>query len=350
MAVRLHAVSGVAEVTEPNEQIVLTAPTNFYLNGTSGDDAHSGLTPATAFGTLQGAIDGVILRYNFGGLTHTINITDHSYAAAALASGWSGGGNLQLVGNLVNWANVTVDAGSSAAAIAVQAPLPGNLGISGLAVTGGVSKVGILVQATASVALDSVEFGACGLYHLDIAEFAKVAIGQNGLRFTGACGAGQPSIKLGEFALYTSIGSPNPIPIIYTGAFNIAIGLQLLNDSVANIQNNAFTVSGGASVTFQYSAQQPCSIVTLGNTVNGIAAPLPGTLTGALFNGAQANIDGNLGVFTSATLPSAIIGGQRAMVKDSTLAGPGNFGSLYAGGGTLVVPVYTDQAVVWRIG
>jgi hypothetical protein len=41
--------------------------------------------------------------------------------------------------------------------------------------------------------------------------------------------------------------------------------------------------------------------------------------------------------------------GQRAFVSDSTVAASGNFGAAVAGGGSNVVPVYSD-GTNWRIG
>ena len=52
---------------------------------------------------------------------------------------------------------------------------------------------------------------------------------------------------------------------------------------------------------------------------------------------------------TVAALPMAAIAGQRQFVSDSTLAASGNFGTSVTGGGTNIVPVFSD-GTTWRIG
>lgn len=74
-----------------------------------------------------------------------------------------------------------------------------------------------------------------------------------------------------------------------------------------------------------------------GTTVGSIA-----TYGGALL------VDHN--TMTVASLPAASgVSGARAMVSDSTVAGSGNFGATVAGGGSNVVPVYSD-GTNWKIG
>lgn len=51
---------------------------DFYVNSANGNDANNGFTPATAFQTLQGAINVITDRYPLGG-TITLHVSDGQY-------------------------------------------------------------------------------------------------------------------------------------------------------------------------------------------------------------------------------------------------------------------------------
>src|SRR5271154_4348970 len=55
---------------------VLPANTSFYVNSAFGHDTNDGLTPATAWQTLQHAVDTIWDTVDGAGFTPTINIAD----------------------------------------------------------------------------------------------------------------------------------------------------------------------------------------------------------------------------------------------------------------------------------
>jgi hypothetical protein len=75
---------------------VLVAPTTFYVNGASGNDANDGLTAGTAFATMQGAVDKIAASY-IALQTVTISVANGSYAGfeikSSLIASWSFIGN-----------------------------------------------------------------------------------------------------------------------------------------------------------------------------------------------------------------------------------------------------------------
>jgi len=86
-----------------------------------------------------------------------------------------------------------------------------------------------------------------------------------------------------------------------------------------------------------------------GNSVDGISGDvvIQGNFTWT-FNTYKANI--LFPVVTLATLPNAAgVPGARAMIADSNVPAPGNFGAIAATGGSAVVPVFSD-GVNWLIG
>ena len=86
-----------------------------------------------------------------------------------------------------------------------------------------------------------------------------------------------------------------------------------------------------------------------GNSVDGISGDvvIQGNFTWT-FNTYKANI--LFPVVTLATLPNAAgVPGARAVIADSNVPAPGNFGAIAATGGSAVVPVFSD-GVNWLIG
>jgi hypothetical protein len=86
-----------------------------------------------------------------------------------------------------------------------------------------------------------------------------------------------------------------------------------------------------------------------GNSVDGIFGDviIQGNFTWT-FNTYKANI--LFPVVTLATLPNAAgVPGARAMIADSNVPAPGNFGAIAATGGSAIVPVFSD-GVNWLIG
>lgn len=326
-----------------NTRTVLTQSTNFYVNASTGNDSNNGLTPSTAWRNLQRSYDILTLNYDFGGLTHTVNVADGSYTFLNLFTNWSGGGNLQYIGNTSTPANVIIDSGANPAAVFILAALSGNLSFSGFKFTS-TSGVGVLNQAAAKVTLGSFDCGTCGLYHIDVAEFGEIVI-STGYNISGNAST---HVKVGEFALFTSL---NSITVSSSGSPTISHFVDAINNGVVNWNNTTFSGTW-PNVTLAYYAQTNSSIVA-SNTVNAVTGQsFPGTLTGITQTKSSYIIGANNDVCTVANLPPTfgILNGLRNFVTDSTVGLAAGIGNAPVGGGAIGVPVYTDNAGVWRIG
>jgi hypothetical protein len=77
-------------------KVVLQAATNFYVNGTSGNDNNTGLSPSSAWQTLQGASNG-LYNYDFAGFPVVVNIAPGTYTGFAISGLIAGLYNPQLL-------------------------------------------------------------------------------------------------------------------------------------------------------------------------------------------------------------------------------------------------------------
>lgn len=334
---------GAGNLIAVNGRTLLTQPTNFYVNGSTGNDANNGLTPSTAWHTLQRSYDILTLNYDFGGLTHTVNVSDSSYTFLNLFTSWVGGGNLQYIGNVSTPANVIIDSGANPAAVFVLAALIGNLSFSGFKFTS-TSGVGFLNQAAAKVTLGSFDCGACGLYHIDVAEFGQIIISTS----YNISGSAATHVKVGECAVFTSL---NSIIVSSTGSPTISHFVDAINSGIVNWNNTTFS-GAWPNVSLAYYAQTNSSIVA-NNTVNVTAnQSFPGTSSGITQTKSSYVIGSNNDVCTVANLPPTfgILNGLRNFVIDSTVGIAAGLGLAPVGGGAIGVPVFTDNAGVWRIG
>ena len=76
---------------------LLTSPLTVYVNWW-GSDYNDGLSPQTAFQTIQGAVRAFTQKYDTGGYSHTIAVGDGYYNGATLSE-VTGGGSITIRGN-----------------------------------------------------------------------------------------------------------------------------------------------------------------------------------------------------------------------------------------------------------
>jgi len=87
--------------------LATTKDMTLYVDGTNGDDSNDGLTPQTAFKTIQKAVNSVPKIVNH---IVTINVAPGDYSSEdVIIRGFSGGGLLQLLGDTVVSDTRTVD-------------------------------------------------------------------------------------------------------------------------------------------------------------------------------------------------------------------------------------------------
>lgn len=92
----------------------LSGAKNFYVNGSTGSDSNNGLTPGTAWQTIQRAWDVIFKCYDLAGFTATVNIADGTYAVGISASG-------RVVGQKFSYSLVFTSLSGNAAACIVSA-------------------------------------------------------------------------------------------------------------------------------------------------------------------------------------------------------------------------------------
>ena len=103
-------------LTYNNFQPVLSAPTTYYVNASTGNDANNGLTSGTAFATLQHAAN-VAATFNLNGYAVTVNVANGSYAPVVLPP-INGSGTVAFVGNSGSPSSVVIAASTGSAVTA----------------------------------------------------------------------------------------------------------------------------------------------------------------------------------------------------------------------------------------
>jgi hypothetical protein len=152
----------------------------------------------------------------------------------------------------------------------------------------------------------------------------------------------------GDINIYAGDGSNGDTNDAGSGG-DITIEAGDAGDSVSGSQGEGgfVTIQGGYTTASSLSGGD----ITLepGNSVDGIHGDviIQGNFTWTFYT---RNATLLCPAVTLATLPNpAGVPGARAMIADSNLPAPGNFGAIAATGGSAVVPVFSD-GVNWLIG
>jgi hypothetical protein len=137
----------------------LTGPFNLYVS-TSGSDTNNGLTPTTAFRTVQAAWDYIMTRLDVGKQTVTVNIADGTYAPFQCNGVPVGAESQEIIfqGDLANPAAVVIASPDNTPAVEVYGGAYARL--QGFQVQGNLD--GIYAGAGAAVYVSNLIFGACG--------------------------------------------------------------------------------------------------------------------------------------------------------------------------------------------
>ena len=149
---------------------LLLANTDWYVNGTTGDDAAYDGTAAThtggihgPFKTLQRAANET-LKYNMNGYHQFVHVADNAYAAVAL-SPTNGTGVVHFLGNSGSPANCAIFAGTpNIAAIGQNGGYYTFNGFRLSAVGAGASD-GIAISGGSCI-LTNMQFGPCTRFHM----------------------------------------------------------------------------------------------------------------------------------------------------------------------------------------
>jgi hypothetical protein len=156
--------------------VKLTNDVTYYVR-TDGNDSNTGLVNSSggAFLTIQRAID-VCRLLNFNKRTVTISVQNGTYTAGVIIDGpMVGGGNLYIIGNQVSPSSVVVSV-SSGDCFAVRNNI--NVLISGFKVVSATGN-GVSSILSSGISLGAMDFGTCGIMHVDVGTGATVTLAQS---------------------------------------------------------------------------------------------------------------------------------------------------------------------------
>lgn len=255
---------------------VLTSTQNVYVNGTSGNDANDGLTPATSFRTITHAV-AVVQGYNFNGHSVTINVAPGTYAGViSVGATLNGSISFQVygVGTVIVTATNTNCFNFSSGAVATIGD-----GFQ-LSATGSPSLptstgCAVLAGFGSTVFLGNVIFGTCTNIHI---------VGSGGIitltksyQISGA--AGIAHIHTEDGGEVTSF-----VGVVATVGASLAFATFAECTKLGIIDLPNWSFAGGSGVTGQrYNAALNAII----NTGGGGPSFFPGNLAGAVGTGGQ---------------------------------------------------------------
>jgi hypothetical protein len=248
----------------------LTANLTYYVNGSTGNDLNTGLTTGAPFATIQKAINSVAVL-NANGYAVTINIADGTYAGFFIGSAING--NLNIVGNTTNWANVLINGVSGGGSITAR----GNgvtLTLQGVELTNGVGY-GLISQAGASVNISQIVFGACSTAQIFCDSGTVSVIGD--YHITGNA-VSHVAVNYGSF-----IGTPSGFnTVTLSGGPVFTVTYQV--SGIGFVRMNARTTFNGAAGAGQRYQVTGNGVI---DTSGAGASFLPGTTAGAIATGGE---------------------------------------------------------------
>jgi hypothetical protein len=276
----------------PGAPVYLQTNLDYYVNGTTGNDAFDGLTATVGSGihgpfkTLQHACDQIPL-YNQNGYNVTIHVADGTYAPAWIRE-INGAGFVFLLGNEANPANCKVTGVNSSCFKTASAGGVGLYYFSGFEVScsGSAPNADAICNfsaygAATTFVLGEINFGPCVGAHISTQAGALISNYQPTSHWTIKGGASGNPMMNGSFVfawvsgtfIINSNGGPLvniPGPISFAGAF-------VLSAFASNVTFLFGSLTGAGNVTGQrYIVSNNANITTGGAGVNYY----PGTIAG----------------------------------------------------------------------
>lgn len=254
----------------PPVRTALTGSLTVYVNNSTGNDSNNGLTPTTAFATLQAAYNSISANYDFNQQTVTMQygITTTITDTLSISRAWEGGGVLVIDLSSSTW-SVTNNT-----CLVVSNPLPGELFLQHVTMQTTTSGNCIVVgNAGATLFIGpGVTFGACAGVHMYCTNLAFI-FPNSPYTISGAAtehiiSTNNASVAYGAAA--------TPITVSGTPAINIFAVAQ-----IGGILDASATTYSGAATGTRYLAQLNGVIWTNG----GGATFFPGNAGGSTATG-----------------------------------------------------------------
>lgn len=149
---------------------LLVANRTYYVNASTGDDGNTGLSPGTAFATIQRAIDAAA-SLDIGVYDVVINVADGTYAPIALKR-CVGAGKIYITGNTAAPANCHITSNEANARLVDASNVGGYANpvteyvIQGLKLssTGSGTSYGLFIEGAGLITFGALDFGAISIH------------------------------------------------------------------------------------------------------------------------------------------------------------------------------------------
>jgi hypothetical protein len=253
---------------------LLRAPQTYYVDGTNGSDSNDGLTTATAFATIQKALDTTV-TWNQNGFGVTINVAAGVYDGTVLPA-LNGSGGCTIVGSGTGTCTIS---GVNKSAVIQNG---GVYEISNFALTAsGVSPPGDHVAGIQSnqgmIIIHDIKFLACVGPHLEVLTVSQVAM-------TGPieiAGSALSHLQVEWGGKITS--DQDPYKPVLTISAPVTFGTFALANNASMIIATYQSITGSANVTGKKYDATGNSVINTGADINY----LPGTIAGTTATGGQ---------------------------------------------------------------
>ncbi len=254
-------------------QPVLTANLTFYVNAATGNNSNNGVTPATAFATMQFAVSQA-QKINLNGYSINISVADGNYTGPVVLGAVSGG-VVTITGNIANPTNcfVTQPVGSSFLCTTGQWKVEG-FRVATTSSIGSDPASGVYSAAGgAQLNISNMVFGSCVGSHMYASNGGGILISGK-ITVTGDAPASLLAVVSGTITIQPAFNPELNIP----NPFTVSLGFAVVND-LGTIWGRFSTITGpGATVTGQkYAATRNGVIDTLGAGINHYPGNAPGT-------------------------------------------------------------------------
>lgn len=272
-------------------QLVLQAPTTYYVNAATGNDAYDGTASAWAGGastvgpwqTLQHAQD-VIVKYNLNGFDITINVANGTYTNLSLRN-MSGSGNVLWVGNAAAPANVLLSSVNRTAIVGTDCGKSHSLNGFKVQSSNGGAPVdgmgGVNVTGASVLGLQNMEYGTCvGFSVLATGGGARIRLG--GTQKVSGSSQGFMAVSLNGVLDAYSI-SPPDIAFSFPAAISFGTAFAYATQG-GQLQVPYASMTGAANVTgTRYRADYTGVILVSGGGANYYPGTGAGTTNGGQY-------------------------------------------------------------------
>lgn len=238
----------------------LTNATNFYVNGSTGNDSNPG-TVGSPWLTLQNAVATLLNNYDFRGFTATINVADGTYTAGVAVNTGALTGPLTVNGNSGTPSNVLVSTTGDCFYTFGYSPFQITYQNMKLASSANYAVYG---DIGSNLSVNNIVFGACSQGAMLCAGFLVIG----NVTYAGNCGVGISSSFGGRVAagsaVLTMSGTPafsSRFAFATNTSFQNWVGATIIGAATGNryqvLQNSVIDTGTANSNFFPGNAADP---------------------------------------------------------------------------------------------